>query len=68
MHLVSPDGRVFAGAEALAPLLRLLPRGGLWAASLALPGANRLAGAVYGWVARRRHRLGCASPVCRRGD
>jgi len=68
MHLVAPDGRVFVGAEGIAPLLRLLPRGGIWAAPLALPGANRLAGAVYRWVARRRHRLGCASPVCRRGD
>ena len=68
MHLVAPDGRVFVGAEALAPLLRLLPRGGVWAAPLSLPGANRLAGVVYRWVARRRHRRGCASPVCRRGD
>jgi len=68
MHLVSPAGRVYAGAAAAPPLLGLLPGGALLAAPLAWPGAERLAVAVYHWVARHRHRLGCASPVCRRGD
>ncbi len=67
-HLVSPDGRVYAGAAAARPLLGLLPGGQLLAAPLALPGAQRAAAGVYQWVARRRHRDGCASPACRRGD
>jgi acetyl esterase len=68
MHLVSPAGRVFAGAAAASPLLKLLPGGWILAAPLALPGAGRIAAAAYRWVARHRHRLGCTSPVCHRGD
>lgn len=68
MHLISPAGQVYAGAAAASPLLRLLPGGALLAAPLTVPGAERLAAAVYHWVARHRHRLGCASPACRRGD
>ena len=68
LHLVAPDGRAYAGAAAAAPLLRLLPRGGVVAALLDLPGVGRVAGAAYRWVARHRHRSGCSSPECRRGD
>ena len=68
MHLVSPTGRVFAGAAAAGPLLALLPGGRLLGAPLALPGAGRVAAAAYHWIARHRHRFGCGSPVCRRGD
>jgi predicted DCC family thiol-disulfide oxidoreductase YuxK len=68
VHLVAPEGRVYAGAAAARPLLALLPGGRVLAAPLALPGAERLARAVYRWVARRRHRDGCTSPGCRRGD
>ena len=67
-HLVGPDGSVYAGAAAARPLLRLLPWGWALAAPLALPGAGRAAAGVYRWVARRRHRDGCASPACGRGD
>lgn len=68
VHLAAPDGRVWAGAAVARPLLALLPGGRLLAAPLALPGAQRLAAAAYRWVARHRHRDGCASPACRRGD
>jgi acetyl esterase len=68
MHLVSPTGEVFAAAAAAPPLLRLLPGGRILAAPLALPAAGRIAAAVYRWVARHRHRLGCTSPACHRGD
>lgn len=68
VHLVAPGGRVYGGAAAARPLLALLPGGRVLAAPLALPGAERLAGTVYRWVARRRHRDGCTSPRCRRGD
>lgn len=68
VHLVAPDGRVYVGAAAARPLLALLPGGCCLAAPLALPGAQRLVGAAYRWVARHRHRDGCESPACRRGD
>jgi acetyl esterase len=68
VHLVSPQGRVYAGAAAATPLLGLLPGGRLAAAPLRLPGAAGVAAAAYGWVARHRHRLGCGSAICRRGD
>jgi predicted DCC family thiol-disulfide oxidoreductase YuxK len=57
MHLVLPDGRVLAGADAAADLLRLLP-GKRWLARVfAVPGVLPVARRVYGWIARRRHCL-----------
>jgi lipase maturation factor 1 len=57
MHLVLPDGRVFAGADAAPELLRLLP-GKRWLAWLwRLPGVPPLARWVYAWIAARRRCL-----------
>ena len=57
MHLVLPDGRVLAGADAAADLLRMLP-GKRWLAHLfALPGVLPVARRVYAWIARRRRCL-----------
>lgn len=57
MHLVLPDGRVLAGADAAADLLRMLP-GKRWLAYLfALPGVLPVARRVYGWIARQRRCL-----------
>lgn len=59
MHLVlpPPDGRVFAGADAAAALLRLLP-GKRWLAWIfRVPGVLPLARRVYAWIARRRRCL-----------
>lgn len=54
MHLVLPDGRVFAGADAAPQVLRLLP-GKRWLAGLfALPGVLPMARRVYAWIAVRR--------------
>ncbi len=55
-HLVTPQGRVYSGGQAVAPLLRLLP-GGRWPAAVAeaLPGTVER---LYRWVARHRARLG----------
>jgi predicted DCC family thiol-disulfide oxidoreductase YuxK len=55
-HLVTPEGRVYSGGAAAAPLLRLLPGGRPLAALAAIfPGVT---GAVYRLVARNRSRLG----------
>src|SRR5213595_2540059 len=57
MHLVLPDGRVFAGADAAAALLRLLP-GKRWLAWIfAIPGVLPVARRVYARIARRRRCL-----------
>lgn len=57
MHLVLPDNRVYAGADAAPALLRLLP-GKRWLAPLfAVPGVLPLARRVYAWIAARRHCL-----------
>jgi predicted DCC family thiol-disulfide oxidoreductase YuxK len=46
----------------------LLP-GWRWAAwLLRIPGALAIARRIYDWIARRRHRFGCESGVCRRGE
>lgn len=57
MHLVFPDGRVYAGADAAPELLRLVP-GKRWLASLfRVPGVLPLARRGYAWIAARRHCL-----------
>ena len=67
MHLVAPSGTVWRGAEAAREVLRLLPavRPLVWL--FRAPGAMFVAETVYRWIARRRHRFGCDSVVCRRG-
>ncbi len=57
MHLVFPDGRVFAGADAIPPLLRLLPRRGWLAPLFSLPGVMPAARRIYANIAARRHCL-----------
>ena len=57
MHLVLPDGRVLAGADAAADVLRLLPGKRWLAGAFVIPGVLPLARRVYGWIARRRHCL-----------
>jgi len=57
MHLVLPDGRVYAGADAVPELLRLLP-GKRWLIPFfRIPGVLPLARRIYAWIARRRHCL-----------
>jgi predicted DCC family thiol-disulfide oxidoreductase YuxK len=55
MHLLLPDGRVFAGADAVPHLLRRL-RGKAWLArAFLIPGVLPLARRVYRRIAERRH-------------
>jgi predicted DCC family thiol-disulfide oxidoreductase YuxK len=57
MHLVLPDGRVFAGADAAPEIARLLP-GRRWLAwPFAVPGVRPVARRVYAWIAARRRCL-----------
>jgi len=54
MHLLLPDGRVFVGADAVPPLVRLLP-GKRWLGwPWRVPGVPRLARRLYAMIAARR--------------
>lgn len=64
MHLVTPGGRVFAGAAAAPHVLRLVPGGTALAALFRVPGVPALADRVYRWVARHRHQLPGATASC----
>jgi len=57
LHLVFPDGRVYAGADAAPELLRLLP-GKRWLAPwFRVPGVLPLARRVYARIAAQRRCL-----------
>jgi predicted DCC family thiol-disulfide oxidoreductase YuxK len=55
MHLVLPDGRVFAGADAVPELGKLLPGKRWWAWGFAVPGVRPVARRVYRRIAEGRH-------------
>ncbi|MER5354922.1 DUF393 domain-containing protein [Kitasatospora sp. NPDC002551] len=62
---VTPAGRVYGGAQAVARLL--LRSGGVWAylgGVLALAPVRPVAGLVYRWVSRNRHRMPGGTPAC----
>lgn len=61
LHLLLPDGRVYAGADAVPPLVRLLP-GKRWLGwPWAVPGVAGLARRGYAMIAARRHCIPGAS-------
>jgi len=66
LQWVDRHGVVHSAERAVAQMLR--DRGGLWAIPgriLGAPGVVQLAGVVYRWVARNRHRLPGGTPACR---
>ncbi|MFD5468003.1 thiol-disulfide oxidoreductase DCC family protein [Kitasatospora sp. NPDC127059] len=62
---VTPAGRVYGGAQAVARLL--LRTGGAWAylgAVLTLAPVRPVAAVVYRWVSRNRHRMPGGTAAC----
>lgn len=57
MHLVCSDGRVWAGADAVARLASVCPRSRPLGRFLLLPGVRQVARLVYGRVAQHRLKL-----------
>ncbi len=57
IHLVTDDGRVYAGAAALARVARMTPRYRWLGIIMSLPLIRQLADMVYRRVAERRHSL-----------
>jgi predicted DCC family thiol-disulfide oxidoreductase YuxK len=68
MHVVLPDGRVVAGAEAVARIAAGVRWVGWLAFLYYLPGVRQVADALYRFVARHRYRLfGKRQPPCEGG-
>jgi predicted DCC family thiol-disulfide oxidoreductase YuxK len=57
MHVVLPDGRIYAGAEAAARIARTLRVIGWLGALYYVPGLRQLSDAAYLAIARNRYRL-----------
>lgn len=65
LRFVDASGRTYAAQDAVARLLL----GSRWwwrpiGAVILVPGVNAVAGLVYRWVARNRHRLPGGTPAC----
>jgi predicted DCC family thiol-disulfide oxidoreductase YuxK len=55
IHVIEPQGRIFAGFDGTRRMLRELPLGfPLWLV-LHLPGMRAVGGRVYRWIARNRY-------------
>ena len=57
VQVIAPDGRVFAGAEAIARLLATRPLLSPLAAIYFIPGLRWVWDRVYALIARNRHRI-----------
>lgn len=57
MHLVTPDGDVYAGAAAAREMLRWLPGGAVLRPLFYIPGAQWLADVTYRYIAEHRDSL-----------
>jgi predicted DCC family thiol-disulfide oxidoreductase YuxK len=67
IHLVMPDGRVYAGAEAFARLFATVRIVGWIAFVYYVPGLRQIAELVYTLVARARYRLFGRREACNGG-
>src|SRR3954453_16493844 len=69
MHVISPDGTVSGGFDAIVSLLPAFPSLRVFQPLLAGPLMRQLGGKVYRWVARNRYRIagttGCAGGACK---
>lgn len=67
MHLVTPAGDVYSGADAIRAMLPVLKWGRWLALGFRIPGVPWASRRIYGIIARNRHRLGCGSKTCTLG-
>ncbi|MEW6412016.1 MAG: DUF393 domain-containing protein [Candidatus Zixiibacteriota bacterium] len=63
LHLVTPEGKIYRGAEAVGILATLFPQSRLLGQFMLLPGVRFLARAVYRLIARHRMRLSRLMPL-----
>ena len=57
LHVIAPDGRVFAGAEAVARIVATVPVVGYVAFGYYVPGLRQVSEWAYGLVAKNRYKL-----------
>ena len=57
IHLITPTGKIIAGADAIGYLAMVLPRTRTWGRFISLPGIRQVARFFYRIIARNRHRL-----------
>ena len=57
IHLISSDGKIYKGSDALAHLARLLPKPRLLGRMLLLPGIRQLARPLYRLIAKHRLKI-----------
>jgi predicted DCC family thiol-disulfide oxidoreductase YuxK len=57
MHLVTPDGKVLVGEEAMPEIVAHLKGYRVFASLFKLPGAGVLSRVAYRWFADRRYRI-----------
>jgi predicted DCC family thiol-disulfide oxidoreductase YuxK len=65
VQFIATDGRVYAGERGIARTLVHAGRG--WAIVgrvMLVPGVRHIAGAVYRWVSKNRHRMPGGTPQC----
>lgn len=67
MHLVEPDGRIYAGAAAVARISSTIPLLGALAHLYTFPPIRWVADRLYAWVARHRFRLFGRRTACVEG-
>ncbi|MBU0985153.1 MAG: DUF393 domain-containing protein [candidate division Zixibacteria bacterium] len=61
VHLISREGTIFTGADAVGQLAGLFPRSRLLGQFILLPGVRQIARRVYSTIAR--HRLKLSQPL-----
>lgn len=57
VHLITPEGKIYRGAEAVGVLAGLFPRSRYLGRFILLPGVRSVARVLYGFVAKYRLRL-----------
>jgi len=67
MHVIDPEGRVYAGAAAVARLFRTVPIVGVLAYLYYVPGVRQLSEVVYAFIAKNRYKLFGKNVKCEPG-
>jgi predicted DCC family thiol-disulfide oxidoreductase YuxK len=70
MRLITRDGGILIGADAVHRIVQQLPRWKYAAWLYRVPGLHQLARLAYAWVAAHRYRLAgsCSEGTCKRDD
>jgi predicted DCC family thiol-disulfide oxidoreductase YuxK len=65
MRVISPEGRLFVGADGVYQIARRLSGWRRWAWVYRVPGLRGILRLAYGWIAKNRYRLSGSATACR---